>query len=246
MGLDTAYSTSQEREDKVVKWLDRIADDAENLFLVGDIFDYWYEYKQTIPKGYSRFWSRIVLLREKGVNIHFFMGNHDMWVYDYFEKEMGIAVHANELVASLYGHNYFMAHGDGLGPGDLSYKFVKKVLRHPILQTIYGAIPSSWGLSLMKWVSKKERKYPGIQEPFTDEKKERLLQFCHDYAQKDASIDYFVFGHRHLPIQYSITNAKAKYFNLGEWMYACSYGVADNEGLKIEFFESDYTDIMRN
>jgi UDP-2,3-diacylglucosamine hydrolase len=243
LGLDTPHSSSYERESKVVEWLDMISDKAEYLFLVGDIFDYWFEYRCTIPKGFSRFWSRIVMMREKGVIIHFFMGNHDMWISDYFSKEYGFIVHSGMLEIDLYGHKYIIGHGDGLGRGDYGYKFIKAILRNPILQYVYGMLPASWGLPLMIWFSKKERKNPALQEPITDISKERLVHFVVEQVRNRNDVKFYVFGHRHLAISYNIPNTVARYINLGEWMYACSYGVADSDGLHLKFYKSEFNQI---
>ncbi len=228
---------SIEREKLIVEWLRSIEDDCEVLFLVGDVFDYWFEYRNTIPKGYTRLFAQFRRMVDHGVEIHFFVGNHDMWVKDYFTVEFGIKVYYEPAVFIFDDQTFYIGHGDGLGPGDLKYKVIKNVLRNPILQWCFGWVHPSIGLPLMRLFSKKSR---GGQpeEPITDIKEEWLVQFCEDRLKTD-NVDYFIFGHRHLPIDCTLTNDKSRYINLGDWLEFCSYGVWNGHELSLIFYNND-------
>lgn len=240
-----AATSSIEREQKIIRWLDAYADDMAELYLVGDVFDYWYEYKTVVPKGYTRLFGKLGEIRDRGVPIYFFIGNHDMWMFKYFEEELDIPIYRAPIIRTFNGKRFFIGHGDGLGPGDYGYKIIKKVFANPISQWLFSLIHPSIALRVMKYFSAKSRSYTGEEEPFESPEKEWLVSFSEDYIQQDA-VDYFVFGHRHLPIDFTLSNGKSTYFNLGEWMFACSYGVFDGERFELRFFESDYTHIYGN
>jgi UDP-2,3-diacylglucosamine hydrolase len=241
LGVD-ALTTSLEREKKIVRWLDLISDDIEELYLVGDVFDHWFEYRQAVPKGFVRLLGKLAELRDAGVPIYFFIGNHDMWMFKYFEDELGIPTYRSPIEKTIGNSKFYIGHGDGLGPGDFGYKMIKKVFNNPICQTLFGAIHPNVGLSAMKYFSVKSRQYTGDEDPFTDPQKEWLALYAEQYIQQ-ANIDYFVFGHRHLPIDYTLSNRSSRYINLGEWMYASSYAVFDGSDVQVEFFESNYNHI---
>jgi UDP-2,3-diacylglucosamine hydrolase len=243
LGLDTPYSSSVQREIKIVRWLEYIKEDAKALYLVGDIFDYWFEYKNTVPKGFIRFFGKLAELRDLGIEIHFFTGNHDMWMFQYLTDELGVEIHSQPIVYQCDGKTFFIGHGDGLGPGDLGYKFIKTMFSNKINQRLFSLVHPTFAIKIMKSISKKVRLYPGDEEPFGSPKKEYLIAFSEKESMVQ-DIDYFVFGHRHLPIDYTLSNGKSRYINLGEWMYASSYGVWDGANIELQFFESEYTNIF--
>jgi UDP-2,3-diacylglucosamine hydrolase len=238
LGADASL-TSAEREKKIIKWLISVENQIEELYLVGDVFDYWFEYKHVIPKGFTRLIGTLVHMRDKGIPIYFFTGNHDMWVFQYFEKELGIPTLREPIIKTLKGKKFFIGHGDGLGPGDTGYKLLKRIFSNRFCQWAFGVLHPNAGLALMRFFSQKSRKYTGDEAPFTDPAQEWLALYCEDQI-KSKDIDYFVFGHRHLPIYHQLSNGKSVYINLGEWMYACSYGEWDGKEFKIKFFESEF------
>lgn len=224
------------REKAIVAWLDEIEDSIEALYLVGDIFDYWYEYKMTIPMGHHRFLGKIQHLKDKNIPIIIFTGNHDMWMFDYFQREMGIPVHKKPQELTIKNLKFYIGHGDGLGPADYQFKFIKKLLANPVLQWLYGCLPSSLGLSLMKYFSQKSRGSEWKTEPFGDD--EWLVSHAEKILQT-IDIDYFVFGHRHLPIVHKLSNGKSHYINLGDWVVHRSYAKFDGKELKLAFFKNE-------
>ena len=230
-----SYEKSLAREKKVVKWLDEVKQDATELFLVGDVFDFWFEYKRVIPKGFVRLQGKIAEITDSGIPVHYFIGNHDMWVFNYFEQELGVIMHREPITRTINGKELFIGHGDGLGSGDNGYKFIKKVFRNPVCQWLFERLHPNFGIGLALAWSKKSR---GITaEPgFLGEEKEFLVQFCKDYLNKEH-IDYFVFGHRHLPLDFELS-ATSRYINLGEWINHFTYGIFDGNKLELKSFNS--------
>ena len=237
LGIDAKH-TSVERERQIVRWLDIIKTDAAEIYLVGDVFDFWFEYKTVIPKGYIRLQGKLAELRDAGIPIYFFIGNHDMWMFKYFEEELGIPIYRKPIVRELFGKTFFIGHGDGLGPGDHGYKFIKKVFANPVCQWLFARLHPNFGIGLANYWSRKSRESNKIETEFYGEAKERLVA----YANRKLDVqyaDYYIFGHRHLPIDYMLKNAKSRYINLGEWMNYNSYAVFDGEKLEIKFFENE-------
>jgi len=229
--------TSLEREKQIVRWLEMIRSDAAEIYLVGDVFDFWFEYKTVVPRGYLRFFGKLRELRDQGIDIYFFTGNHDMWMFDYFEKELEIPIYREPITRKLGSKNFFIGHGDGLGPGDHGYKFLKKVLSNSLCQWLYARLHPNFGLWLMQFSSGKSRELEHGIPAFQGLEKEWLAIFANNY--KGASpIDYFIFGHRHLTIDCTLNQLSGRYINLGEWLYTCSYAVFDGTELEIKFFEN--------
>lgn len=240
-----AKLTSQEREKKIVRWLDFIQHDAHEIYLVGDVFDFWFEYRSVVPKGYVRLFGKLAELRDKGIPIFFFIGNHDMWMFDYFETEFDIPIIREPIVKEWNGKKFFIGHGDGLGPGDYSYKFIKKIFANKICQFLFGMIHPNLGVGLANFWSQRSRAVSPSELKFLGEEKEWLVQFCNEKIEK-LNVDYFIFGHRHLPINYTLKNGTSRYINIGEWMHACSYGVFDGKEMKIHFFENEEGEVFKN
>lgn len=236
--------TSAEREKKIVRWLDMIKKDAEAIYLVGDVFDYWFEYKTVVPRGYIRLFGKLRELRDAGVEIYFFTGNHDMWMFDYFEKELDIPVYREPVTRQLGDKKFFIGHGDGLGPGDRGYKILKKILANPLCQWLYARLHPNFGLWLMSFSSGQSREMEhGIPE-WTGPEREWLAVFANKQLDSET-IDYFIFGHRHLTVDCTLKNGLSRYINLGEWMYTCSYAVFDGHELSIRFFENEKGEIIK-
>lgn len=231
------YASSLEREKKIVAWLDHVKQDAKEIFLVGDIFDFWFEYKRAIPKGFVRLQGKLAEITDSGIPIHIFTGNHDMWIFDYIPKELGVQLHREPIVKEFFGKRYFIGHGDGLGPGDKGYKFLKKVFANKFCQWCFARLHPNFGIWLADKSSKTSRAHTGDNdEKYHGDEKEWLVLFCNEKLQSEH-FDYFVFGHRHLPIEKKIGDAST-YFNLGEWINYCTYLEVNNEGTKLLQWEN--------
>jgi len=231
-------SISLEREKRIVQFLDEIKKDAAEIFIVGDLFDFWYEYRKVVPKGYTRILGKLAQLTDSGIFIHFFVGNHDMWMSGYFEEELNIPVFHEPKIFEWNGRKFYIGHGDGLGPGDRGYKFIKKIFRNKFCQRLFGVLPPAIGVGMADYFSRKSRAATGqIDEQFLGEEKEWLIIYCKEMLQKQH-FDYFIFGHRHLPIDFSLNN-KSRYINLGDWMRYCTYAVFDGETLVLKSWLSE-------
>lgn len=230
--------TSAEREKQIIRWLDTIKKDAKELYLVGDVFDYWFEYKQVVPKGFVRLLGKLGELRDNGLPIYFFTGNHDMWMFKYMEEELDIPIYRAPIEKEINGKRFMIGHGDGLGPGDYGYKFIKWVFGNPVCQWFFERLHPNFGLWLMRFSSGSSRKAHPADTSFNGPEKERLAHFCNTHLDK-GYFDYFVFGHRHLPIDYTLKNGKSRYINLGEWLNYNSYAVFDGQNMEVNFFENE-------
>jgi len=234
LGIDTTH-TSKEREIRIVRWLESYEHVLAELYLVGDIFDYWYEYKTSIPKGFSDLLAMLKRLRNKGVRIFFFTGNHDMWMFNYFTQEYGIKVYREPQIVYIGRHTMYIGHGDGLGPGDFSYKVIKQLFASKIAQWLFSLIHPTLALGLMKRISQRDaQKYTRPDEFKAEE--EWLIKYAQDFLKTDQSIDYFIFGHRHLMYEYSLSET-SKIINLGDWITQDSYAVWDGNQLQLRQYE---------
>jgi len=238
LGIDVKY-TSREREHQLVRWLDGIKADALEIYLVGDIFDFWFEYKTVVPKGYTRFLGKLAELRDAGIPIYFFTGNHDMWMFKYFEDEFGIPIYRKPIQRNLLGKNFFIGHGDGLGPGDHGYKFWKKIFTNPLCQWGFHRLHPNFGIGVATMWSGKSRDSHAEEDAKYLGDKEWLLAYSNRKLGELPETDFFVFGHRHLPIDITLNNEKSRYINLGDWMNHNSYAVWDGEQMEIRFFENE-------
>jgi UDP-2,3-diacylglucosamine hydrolase len=231
------YPRSLEREKLLCKFLEEIAADADEIFLVGDIFDMWYEYKTVVPKGYVRLLGTLARLSDSGVKFTAFTGNHDMWMFGYFEKELNIPVHRASIQREWNGKKFFIGHGDGLGPGDNGYKFIKKVFANKVCQWLFGWIHPDLGLRIANFFSRRSRIARGTGEPqWLGEEKESLFIYCNEVLRKEH-YDYFIFGHRHLPLSKQL-NPNAQYINLGDWVQFFTYAVFDGEQCTLQSRQS--------
>lgn len=231
------HEASLQREKRMVKFLDEIKNDAEIIFILGDLFDFWYEYKKVVPKGYVRILGKLAALTDSGITIYFFVGNHDMWMNGYFEKELNIDVFHDPKQFEFNGKQFLIGHGDGLGPGDHRYKFMKKIFRNKFSQSLFGMLHPSAGIGLANYFSRKSRAAAGNEEQhFLGEEKEWLISFAKEELKKH-SIDFFIFGHRHLPIEYKL-NDQSVYINLGDWIRYNSYAVFDRGAVSLKYYQS--------
>lgn len=227
--------SSRQREKKILNWIDSIEHSTAALFILGDIFDFWFEYKYAIPKGFIRLQSKLVQLRDKGISVYFFTGNHDMWMFDYFPSELDIPVFKEPQILKVGEKRLLIGHGDGLGPGDHIYKMLKKIFANRLCQLCFRLLPSDIGMGLANFWSRNSR----LSNQKKDEKflgeKEWLYQFCME-KEKTEHFDFYVFGHRHLPIDMKIGN-NSRYINLAEWVNFSYYGEFDGSNFYLKSFE---------
>lgn len=232
-----SYASVREREDRLVRWLDMIKADAAEVFLMGDVFDFWFEYTTVVPKGYIRFLGKLSQLADAGIKITLFKGNHDMWMFDYFEKELGAIIISNELEIERNGKKFFLHHGDGLGPGDGLYKLLKKVFRSKICQWLFARLHPNLGVGIANYWSRRSRIAGENNEVRKSLEKEWLVTYSNELLAHKF-YDYLIFGHRHLPMDIQL-NEKSRYINLGEWVNYNSYAVFDGEQLTLAYFEQE-------
>ncbi len=230
LGVD-GTETSAQRERRIVGWLDSISADAEAIYLVGDLFDYWFEYSQAIPRGFVRLLGKLAELRDSGIDIYAFTGNHDMWMFGYFEEELGIPVYREPIRRQLNGKNFIIGHGDGLGPGDHGYKFIKKVFASPVSQWLFARIHPNSGIRLMRYFSGQSRDMTNVPD-FLGEDREWLVQYAKEVLETEH-IDYFIFGHRHLPLDIKLNEGGSRYINLGDWLSYYTYAVFDGNEVQL-------------
>ncbi len=227
------YATSLIREKRVVEFLEEVRHDAAIIFIVGDIFDFWYEYRTVVPKGYVRLLGKLAELTDAGISIQFFVGNHDMWMKDYFQHDLNIPVFFEPKTYQFGEVKMLIGHGDGLGPGDHGYKFLKKIFRNPVCQWLFGILPPVVGISLAGFSSRKSRAVTGDNDGiFLGEEKEWLIQYCKE-TLATQHFDYLIFGHRHLPIDFQLGKS-SRYINLGDWIRYYTYAVFDGQQMTLQ------------
>ncbi|MFI5139038.1 MAG: UDP-2,3-diacylglucosamine diphosphatase [Sphingobacteriales bacterium] len=229
------YVKYREREARLVRWLDSIKSDAAEVFLMGDVFDFWFEYKTVVPKGYIRFLGKLAELADAGVKLYLFKGNHDMWMFDYFEKELNATIISDELEIERGGKKFYLHHGDGLGPGDNFYKILKKIFRSAFCQWLFARIHPNLGVGIANYWSRHSRLANEKEEEHKPGQQEWLVTYSNQLLQSHF-YDYLIFGHRHLPLDIQL-NPETRYINLGEWVIANSYAVFDGETMTLHYFE---------
>jgi UDP-2,3-diacylglucosamine hydrolase len=233
----SARVSSREREDQVVAWLDHCwKTDAEGFYLVGDLFEFWFEWKEVVPRGYVRFFGKLAEIADAGIPVHIFTGNHDMWMKDYLETEIGVAMHWLPLRTQLMGHEMLIGHGDGLGPGDHGYKRLKRLFAARWAKWCYARLHPNFAMGLAFFFSGKSRSSQPPESEFLGADKEWLVAYSERKLSQDESLDFCVFGHRHLPIDYQLSNGHSRYVNLGEWLHYTSYGRLDKDGLELLYW----------
>jgi len=225
------YEKSAQREKVIVQWLDLIKQDAGALFLVGDIFDYWYEYKKVSAKGFVRFLGKICEFTDKGIPVYFFTGNHDVWVFDYLPSETGVQVFYNPIEIEINDRSFIIGHGDGVGPNDSGYKILRGIFHNKILQFLFSRLHPNFTYWIGHSWSKHSRYSKGLSEPFYGVDKEFNILYAKDYLTH-KHIDYFIFGHRHIPMDIKL-NESSKLINLGEWIFSNTYAVFDGNNLDL-------------
>lgn len=239
------HERSLTREKILVQFLESIRHTASEIFLVGDMFDFWYEYRQVVPKGFVRLLGKLAELTDAGIPMHFFVGNHDMWMRDYFQKELNIPVYYEPKEFVRNGKTFLVGHGDGLGPGDHGYKRLKKVFRNPVCKWLFGILPPVVGMGIANYMSRSSRAQTGSsEEVFLGPDKEWLIIYCNEIL-KEKKIDYFVFGHRHLPIDFNL-DGNSRYVNLGDWITYFTYASFDGSSVKLQSYTGNDHKIIRS
>lgn len=229
------FSSTEERERKIIDWLNTCAKDAQAIYLVGDVFDFWFEYQTVVPKGYVRLLGKLAELTDNGIEINFFKGNHDMWTFGYFEKELGMNVYSEPISRTYNNKTFYIGHGDGLGPGDFKYKLLKILFTSKICQWLLARFHPNLVFGIANYWSRKSRiSNTKKDEAYNGAEKEWLYQFCKKHRTSN-DIDFYIFGHRHLPLDLKIENTNSRYLNLGEWATNnCHYAVFDGESLELK------------
>ncbi|MCW5519873.1 UDP-2,3-diacylglucosamine diphosphatase [Aureitalea sp. L0-47] len=226
---------SMPREKKFVRWLDTVKEDAAAIFLLGDLFDFWFEYRTVVPKGFVRVLGKLAELSDSGIPIYFFVGNHDLWMRDYFEKELNIPTYRDSKEFEFNGKAFLVGHGDGKGPGDKGYKRMKKVFTNPFFKWLFRWLHPEIGMRLAQYLSVKNKIISGDEDKkFLGEENEWLAQYARRKLET-KHYDYFVFGHRHLPMEIEV-GPNSTYFNLGDWISHYTYGVFEEDTFRIETF----------
>ena len=224
------------REKKFVRWLEEIRRDAAAIFLLGDLFDFWFEYKTVVPRGFVRVLGKLAEISDSGIPIYFFVGNHDLWMRDYFETELNIPVYHEPQKFVFNEKKFFVGHGDGKGPGDKGYKRMKKLFTSPFFQWLFRWLHPELGVRIAQYMSVKNKLISGEEDKkFLGEDKEWLAQYARRKLETEH-FDFFVFGHRHLPMEIQI-NDQSVYFNLGDWINHYTYGVFDGEAFELKKYD---------
>lgn len=230
------YAKSLHRERLMVAWLDKVSQDAEAIFLLGDIFDFWFEYRYVVPKGYVRLLGKLAMLSDKGIPIYYFTGNHDLWAFDYFAKELGVSLHRAPVEMQFQGKTLVIGHGDGLGPGDHGYKLLKRFFSNRLAQKLFSFLHPGFGVRLALYFSKKSRIANGQSDKkFLGPEKEALLQHCNKVLA-EKHVDYFIFGHRHYPICFEVKPG-SHYINTGDWVTDFTYAVMEHGNISLLRFD---------
>ncbi len=226
------FEESMTRELKIIRWLDSIKSDAKAVYLLGDIFDFWHEYHTVVPKGFIRFLGKLAELSDLGIEIHLFTGNHDMWMKQYFTKEFNATIYYDPLEITISGKQFFIGHGDGLTKHEKVYNVLKQIFRNSFFQFLFQWLHPDIGMRIAQLWSRKSRKRNSDSDEFMGEDQEWLVQFCTEKLKTDH-IDYFILGHRHLPLQIKLNEAGSEYINLGEWINQCNYAVFDGQTVQL-------------
>ena len=226
---------SFERETLILEWLDQIRLQASHIYLVGDLFDFWHDYKHVVPKGFIRFQAKIRELVDSGIEIHFFTGNHDLWMFGYFEDELGVVLHREPIQVTHQDKKLYVGHGDGLGPGDRGYKFIKKVFTNKVCQFLFKWFHPDLGVPFATYLSQSSREAESFEElKYLGEDKEWLIIYSKEILAKEH-FDYFVFGHRHVPIKLQLNNSV--YVNLGDWISNFTFGELSNGTFELKRYK---------
>lgn len=234
---------SRERELYFVEWMESIRHDAKELWLLGDVFDYWFEYKKVVPRGFTRFLGKLATLSDEGVEIHIFTGNHDVWFFSYLQEEMGATIHRETLTRTWNNHRFMLGHGDGLLKSERCYRLLQGIFRNRILQWLYARLHPNGSTAFAQWWSRKSRLKKGSFVPFLGAEKEHQVIYAKQILREDPGIEFFVFGHRHVPFEIQLTDS-SKVLCLGDWIVNFTYAVFDGEQLHLKKYFEDRGEII--
>ena len=236
LGLSYKKYSSKKREQLLIDWLNKVENKTSAIFILGDLFDFWFEYKTVVPKGFVRLLGKLASLSDKGIPLYFFIGNHDLWMKDYFTQELGIPVFHEPQYVNIGKKYFLLGHGDGLGPSDNGYKFMKGIFKNPFFQRAFQSLHPDLGITLGAYLSERKKNKSGkLDFKFKNEDQEWLVQYAKSVLNKnpETKYDFFVFGHRHLPMQVKLNDNNATYINLGEWVTQFTYACFDGQELQL-------------
>ncbi len=226
------HASSLAREKRIVAFLNEAEKDAAEIHILGDLFDMWFEYREVVPRGFVRLLGKMAEITDRGIPLHLYIGNHDMWIFDYLPKETGVIIHRAEVSREWNGQKFLIGHGDGLGPGDHGYKFMKRIFRNPIMQWCFARLHPNLGLGIAHfWSGRSKLKNYANDKKFLGAENEWLAIHCREVLKKDH-YDWFIFGHRHLPLNLSV-GPRSRYLNLGDWITYFTYAVFDGQTLRL-------------
>jgi UDP-2,3-diacylglucosamine hydrolase len=234
------HDSSLIREKKLVAWLEMARTDAAEIFLMGDLFDFWFEYRTAIPRGYARLLGKLAEITDTGIPVHLFRGNHDMWAFDYLSQELNIQLHRDPEFREFSGKHFYLAHGDGLGPGDHGYKFIKKVFANPFNQWLFRLLHPDLGIKMALYWSRKSRKVSMEKEKKDEDITLKLIQkrisvHSNELLKQRPELNYLIYGHYHFPLDTQLTD-NARQLVLGDWLTHFTYAVFDGEQLDLKTF----------
>ena len=223
------------QERRLVRFLDNIKDKAAAVYLLGDMFDFWYEWKYTVPKGYTRFLGKLSELADLGVEFHYFTGNHDIWMYGYLEEECGIILHKKPETVELYNKVFYLAHGDGLGDPDNKFKLLRYLFHNRTCQKLLNSIHPRWTMAVgLNWAKHSRiKRADGKEPPYMGEDKEHLVLWTKEYMKQHNDIDFFIYGHRHIELDLMLSR-KTRMMIIGDWIWQYTYVVFDGEHIFLE------------
>lgn len=238
-----AIAHDRMRERRIVRFLDDIKHKAAAVYLLGDVFDFWHEYRYVVPKGYTRLLGKISELTDMGVEVHFFTGNHDIWCGDYLEKECGVVLHRKPLTVEIYGKEFYLAHGDGLGSSDKCFLFLRSMFHNTVCQKLFAAIHPRWGMWFgLNWAKLSRLKHEGQEGISVPPDEDELLDYCRRYLVKHPDINYFIYGHRHVDVDLPVGDY-SRYIILGDWISKCTFAVFDGKDLFVENYVEGETQL---
>ena len=225
-------------ERRLVRFLDSIKHKAAAVYLLGDMFDFWYEHKYTVPKGYTRFLGKLSELTDMGVEVHFFTGNHDIWAYSYLEEECGVIMHRKPITTDIYGKVFYLAHGDGLGDPDIKFKLLRRMFHNTICQRLFSAIHPRWSMWLgLTWAKhSRMKRINGEEPPYMGENKEHLVLYAKQCMKSHPNVDIFIFGHRHIELDLNLSKS-VRMMILGDWISQFTYVGLDGDHRLLEEYE---------
>ena len=232
--LAIPHQRMQER--RLVRFLDSIKTKAAAVYLLGDMFDYWYEYRYVVPKGFTRFLGKLSELTDMGVEVHYFTGNHDIWTYGYLEQECGVILHRQPLTVEIYGRVFYLAHGDGLGDPNRKFQFLRWVFHNRTCQRLFSTLHPRWSMQFgLQWAKRSRlKRLDGKEPPYMGEDQEHLVLYTKEYLETHPNIDVFIYGHRHIELDLILRKDGARMMILGDWIWQFTYAVFDGEHLLLE------------